>query len=121
MEFHFVHFADPKPCERARSGKGKVYTSAGYRQYKRDLVKTIREEMAGKNIFPMTGKLAGIMIFDRRTAVRTDLDNLAKAVMDALQDAGAIKDDHQFYELTIKKIIRAAVPKTIVHVKELGA
>lgn len=44
----------------------------------------------------------------RKAAVRGDVDNYAKAILDGLQkgDSGAFKDDRQVYELVVSKDIK---------------
>lgn len=38
----------------------------------------------------------------RRQTLRGDVDNYAKAVLDALQDAGTLTDDHQVADLRVR-------------------
>lgn len=70
--------------------------------------------LAARRIKPLSGPLAvQIDVFppDHR---RRDIDNLQKALLDALQHGGAYHDDSQIVSLTIHK--REVVPEGRTHV-----
>ncbi len=83
-----------------RNVSGRVLISKKGRDYRRAVVQQVAQNK------PIKGRLsAEIIAFppDRR---RRDLDNMLKAVLDALQHAGVYEDDSQIDSL---KIMRSAV------------
>ena len=75
--------------------------------------------LAEMGLEPLTGKLfVHIDVFppDHR---RRDIDNLQKALLDALAHGGAYVDDSQIVKLTIEKGERVAGGKTRVRIEEL--
>ena len=110
---------DPVAKQRPRKGSsGHFYTPEKTRRYEDDLCRfMIASRHNHKGPFPLSGPLgiATLIRFpilkagknrpttgDLHTA-KPDIDNLTKAVMDALQTAGIIKNDSQFaYNMAIK-------------------
>lgn len=104
---------DPKPQARARtvSARGKTWSYSPKNAWKELVCYNMK---LTKPPEPMTGNLNAIMIFrmprpknDKSGSwwmnKRPDIDNIYKAVSDAMQDAGWIEDDGQ--------IVRAQVTK----------
>lgn len=78
----------------------------------------VRSLLHQQGVRPMTGKLAvAIEVFppDRR---RRDLDNLLKAIGDALEHGGAFVDDSQIVWLLIEKATVVRGGKVVVRITE---
>lgn len=74
--------------------------------------------LAAAKVQPLLGPLAvEVTVFppDRR---RRDIDNLQKALLDALQHGGAYLDDSQIVRLTIERSDPVTGGKTIVRIKD---
>ncbi|MBX3433287.1 MAG: RusA family crossover junction endodeoxyribonuclease [Pirellulales bacterium] len=74
--------------------------------------------LAGRRFTPVTGPLeVAITVYppDRR---RRDVDNVQKALLDALQHGGAYADDSQIVRLTIEKGPPVDGGRTIVRIRE---
>jgi crossover junction endodeoxyribonuclease RusA len=75
--------------------------------------------LASRGIQPMSGPLiVEVKIFppDRR---RRDIDNVQKALLDALQHGGAYLDDSQIVRLSIEKGLPVEGGKTIVQIRKV--
>jgi Holliday junction resolvase RusA-like endonuclease len=72
-------------------------------------------------VFPRPGRLnrrkdpAGRMVMDSRAA-GTDIDNVAKAILDGLQRGGLLVDDKQVVELLARKVYAAKGEEACVEV-----
>lgn len=76
--------------------------------------------LAARGVRPLTGPLAlEIVIYppDRR---RRDIDNVQKALLDALQHGGAYGDDSQIIRLAIEKGEPVDRGKTTVRINEVS-
>ena len=74
--------------------------------------------LAALHIRPLVGDLAvEVEAFppDRR---RRDIDNIQKALLDALEHGGAYADDSQIVRLTIEKCDPVAGGKTLVRIRK---
>ena len=80
-----------------RSFQGRVLISKAGREY-RDLVSL----MAGAHR-PCLGRLAVEIVAHPPDHRRRDLDNIAKAMLDAMQHAGLYEDDSQIDRITITR------------------
>lgn len=76
------------------------------------------------SLVPLMGQMAGSLSF---TAVfcppdnrRRDLDNLLKAIIDALQHAGVYRDDSQIREINIRfgDVVKHGAAKVVIKVLE---
>lgn len=99
-----------------RMGRRTLISREG-RCYRREVV----ARLAAQRARPLNGRLfVRVTVFppDRR---RRDLDNVQKALLDALQQGGAFHDDSQIDELVIRR--GAVVPdgRTIVEITEIDA
>ena len=96
--------AKPKARPRvttAYDGTSHTYMPATYTEWKENVANVIR--LYGKNL---SGKVITSMVFhpthftlrvqetEKQRFGRADLDNLVGGVMDAMQDSGVIRDDH---------------------------
>ena len=97
-----------------RMWRGRMVISEEGRAYQ----KTVATLLRARGVKPMTGKLAvAIEVFppDLR---RRDLDNLLKAIGDALQRGGAFPDDSQIVWLLIEKAQVVSGGKVTVRITE---
>jgi crossover junction endodeoxyribonuclease RusA len=75
--------------------------------------------LTARQVAPLTGPLAvEVEIFppDHR---RRDIDNVLKALLDALQHGGAYVDDSQIVQLALAKRDPVTGGKTIVHIRSV--
>ena len=80
---------------------------------------TVIEILAAMNIKPMSGPLqVDVKVFppDKR---RRNIDNVTKALLDALEHGGAYHDDSQIVRLSIEKFEPVKGGKTIVKIANL--
>lgn len=73
--------------------------------------------LVASHIQPLTGRLAVELDLYPPDHRRRDLDNLPKAVLDALQHGGAYLDDSQIIRLTLQKLAPVPHGKTIVRIE----
>jgi len=87
------------------------------RRYRKEVVALLAAQRAQ----PLGGRLVMRVTVFPPDARRRDLDNVQKALLDALQQGEAFHDDSQIDELVIKR--GAVVPdgKTIVEITEIDA
>ena len=98
-----------------RMVKGRMLISREGRVFRR----RICSSLAAAGAEPMDGPLAvRIEVYppDNR---RRDIDNVMKALLDALQDGGAYHDDSQIVKLNIEKRGCVTGGRTIVRIREL--
>jgi len=106
--------ADPVPWSRTGSGRlGQRYTPKRYAEHRDALAWALREGYVHGGRGPLTVELGLWCTFARRTRRRVDIDNLAKAVMDA--GNGIVwADDSQITLLLARVIIDHDLPHTEV-------
>lgn len=86
----------PRPQGSKRIVRGRmIESSRGHAAWRRALAMSLlaaRQEAGGD--WPITGAARVSMVFYlRRVTARPDIDKLARAVLDALVDAGVLADD----------------------------
>ena len=75
--------------------------------------------LALQRVRPLTGPLAVAVTLHPPDRRRRDIDNLQKALLDALQHGGAYGDDSQIVRLTIEKAEPLDSGKTLVRIRNL--
>lgn len=76
--------------------------------------------LAAQRLRPMEGKLAVSVIVHPPDRRRRDIDNLQKALLDALEHGGAYLDDYQIVKLSIERGDPVSGGKTLVTIEEAG-
>ena len=79
-----------------RSGRGRTYRSAEYSAWRNEAIWSIKAQARGRSI---DGGYIIDVAFQRPDKRRRDLDNLLKALSDALVDAGVLADDCDAQEI----------------------
>jgi crossover junction endodeoxyribonuclease RusA len=83
-----------------RMFRGRMVISAEGRAYRSAVQAVI---LSGKRIKPLEGNvIMGVLIYPPDTR-RRDLDNVIKALWDALQHAGVYRDDSQISRYTVER------------------
>lgn len=102
---HLVIGLDPVPAARPRVSKWGTYYPATYKNWKKDALGFLPQDLA-----PLKGPLAVILeVICKRpkkptsTVPSGDVDNYAKAALDAVNDAKLWGDDKQVVALTVSK------------------
>lgn len=104
---HVVLFTDPVPCPRPRVGRHGAYYPARYRNWKDSFRKLLVAKVASDAPIrgPVTARIRIFVKRPRKTSLgwpKPDVDNYAKAVMDACN--GVVwEDDAQVIELRVDK------------------
>ena len=75
--------------------------------------------LASMGVRPIPGKLAVHIVVHPPDNRRRDVDNVVKALLDALEHGGAYADDSQIVDLSIKKRHAVNGGKTIVRIEEV--
>lgn len=104
----------PQPKERARVVRGHAYTPQATTIYEHLIGTAARKAMRGRAKRTEDG-LRMFLVFDKRTRHRGDLDNLIKAVGDALNGIVYV-DDSQVTEIRAQLNRGAGVDRTTVMV-----
>lgn len=116
-EISFTLEGDPIPKGRPRHGRGHSFTP----KRTRDAEQAIRDHVAGGDVVPFDVPVYVTLDFYCKTRRRTDWDNLAKLVTDALNKI-AYTDDHLIHRCIVR-VFRAApgeTPRTEVRVRALS-
>ena len=101
----------PKPISvNALKGPRSAILSRRYREWKDEAAKMLRQS----GVFHIGGRVC--VEIEIPPASKIDFDNGAKAVLDALQKAGAIDNDRNVRRLVIGE---GDLPATIAHVTSL--
>jgi crossover junction endodeoxyribonuclease RusA len=89
-----------------RTGKGRMYLSQAGRRYKEKVAELISTHCPPiENA--LQGRLSVFMGVSAPSARHRDIDSHAKAVLDALQDAGVFDDDEQVEMLMAVRLPKA--------------
>ena len=99
-----------------RHGRGVTYLSKQGRDYRYLVANAVQDA----NQPMMMGRLSVEVYIYPRDKRMIDIDNRAKPLLDALQHAGAFKDDSQVDKLYLER--REVIPggKCVVKITELG-
>jgi len=100
-------------------GRGRVIISKRGREYREEVVYACIVERGAINPAPMEGRLVvSIEAFapDKR---RRDLDNMLKAVLDALEHAKIYENDSQIDDLRIVRMPSGKPGKIVISVEEI--
>ena len=118
-ELRFSVHGVPRPKERPRKGaSGKFYTPAATRSYE-GLVRFFAAAAAKGCPFPTSTRLAVSLSVYWPDQRRRDIDNAAKAILDACN--GILwMDDSQVDELHVYRLHDAARPRVDVTVREIA-
>jgi crossover junction endodeoxyribonuclease RusA len=81
-----------------RTGRGRLYRSAEYAAWRNEAIWSIKLQARGASI---AGPYSIAVEFQRPDRRRRDLDNLLKALSDALVDAGVLEDDSDAQEIRL--------------------
>ena len=102
----FEYAGEPIPAQRVRvTGRGS-FNPKRYAEYKKGLVAAL------KGLSPMVLGRYRLEIEAYRSNRRpVDVDNLAKSVMDAIQEAGLIVNDSLIDELFVSKFVDPEHPR----------
>ena len=95
-----------------RRWNGRTIISREGRAYREHVARAIRTLGADRRL---AGRLAMEMLLRPPDRRRRDIDNLSKALLDALQAAGVYEDDNQIRDLHLK--MREVVPGGRVEVE----
>jgi len=100
MIVSFLVDGEPLPKQSYRAVKGGGYTSPRIKAWQDTVALAAREAMQGRE--PEQGEVAMLVVFVRSNHKRADLDNLNKAVADALRGI-VYEDDCQIVTLHLVK------------------
>lgn len=119
MTAQFTILGPPQPWQRAgRTRKGIAYTPKETLQYERAIKTTAMTVHLHTDTWPKCSRYRlhiEAFFADRR---RRDLDNVAKAVCDALNGV-AYADDSQIDQLTVKRWVDTMHPRTVITIEVL--
>ncbi len=76
--------------------------------------------LAARGVRPLAGPLEMEIVVHPPDRRRRDIDNVQKALLDALQHGGAYEDDSQIIRLAIEKGDPVEGGKTLVQIKEVS-
>jgi Holliday junction resolvase RusA-like endonuclease len=109
----FMVSGEPVPKQSTRfDGRGRAHTDQRIAVWQACVGWQARETM--RAFPPLTGPVSVRIVFSLGNARRVDLDNLSKAILDAINGI-VIKDDRQVVNLHLMKYIRKT-PGVIVEV-----
>ncbi len=109
LEYSFLVPEKPRPKSRPRFSKGRVYTAPETVEYQEKVAAAYRGPNFGTDPIGIDIQLSdlGAIVIVRSTMrsdskLRGDLDNYAKAILDALEGI-AFDNDRQLVELRVSK------------------
>jgi Holliday junction resolvase RusA-like endonuclease len=130
LAIQFTFEGEPIPAIRPRVTSRGTFTPLVYRQYKATMANALQQEYGLLVAIPAPGsKDRSQYLKNHRyrlevTAYRSnnrpvDTDNIAKTVLDALQDGGILANDSQVDELVSKKKFDQLRPRIEILLEEL--
>lgn len=110
--------AKGRPKTTMKSGKPVTFTPARTRAYERMVVQTIRWQLPDD---VLEGEHLAIEIhISTKRRLTGDLDNYAKAILDAIVTSGLIVDDNRIDQLVVSRVVVAwEDDRTYVEIVEL--
>lgn len=99
-----------------RQRRSQVLISERGRTYRKDVIAIVK----ARQIKPLLGDLRVDALFNPPDRLRRDLDNLPKALLDALAHAGLFEDDSQIREMHLRfgSVLRGG--QAVVRVSTMG-
>lgn len=116
IEYTFC--GNPIPCKRPRVTRNGTFYDKGYADYKRKFAGALRDYFNGME--PLSGELHFVAAYYRKNRVAVDLDNLIKATLDAVQEAGLIVNDSAIVQIEAVKRVDKANPRVEFRIGRLG-
>lgn len=125
LDVEFILDIEGRPTPRPRFNGRMAYMPKSYNDYQKSLVNLIQSQNLADGDFcrihmvfhfaypkstPKYKRIDGVPLRQK-----FDGDNLAKGVMDALEKAGLVEDDRQFYQVRVDKYRTTNTSK--IHVK----
>ena len=110
------------PFNRPRFGRGKVFNSKRYSDFKNSLGLIAKKEMQGRE--PIQGAFILSAVFYKKSRYKVtdqkfgDTDNFVKSVLDALQGI-CYKNDSQCVDFGRSKKIKSENPRIIIELEEV--
>ena len=92
----------------------RTLISKGGRLFRRDVCRLLRD----MDVRPIAGPLSVDVLIHPPDRRRRDIDNVLKALLDALQHGGAYEDDNQIVDLSIHKRCPIKGGKAIVQIEK---
>ena len=115
-QIHFTIDTEALPQPRPRFSKGRAYQPARIVEYKKKIKQAALAAMNGRP--PLSTPLKMIMKLGRSTRRRVDVDNLSKAIMDAVNGICYV-DDCLVFSLYCTKYF-TATPQIEVSIEEIA-
>ena len=100
-------------------GRGRVIISAKGREFREEAVYTAMIERGAIDAEPMEGRLKVFIEAFPPDKRRRDLDNMLKAVLDALEHAKIYENDSQIDDLRIVRMPSGKPGKVVISVEEI--
>ena len=104
----------PVPASRPRVTRKGTYTAPKYSTYKTDLTWFLKRKRIPASDYSSISIVFGMpyskstqkkqLIEGKQHRIKPDIDNLMKGFMDALEQAGIIKNDSQICNVIMKKV-----------------
>lgn len=117
MTWHFELPYPPSVNHYWRRVGARTLISRAGRAFRRDVCSLL----AARRVQPLDGPLVVLIDVHPPDRRRRDIDNLQKALLDALQHGGAYHDDSQIVALSITKRGVVAGGKTFVSIQQTEA
>ena len=109
---------NPLPKQSYKHSKTGGYTPQRIKDWQNLIAVRFKEEYPG--FVPFTGDVKAIIVFTRANKIRCDIDNLSKAVLDALNGL-AWEDDKQITKLDLTKRYDKENPSMWILARDIGA
>lgn len=127
LDLHQLAFVLPMPPSvnslYGQSSNGMKFLLPEQRQFRSAVIGIVRGVMRGADQIaqPLAGRLEVRSTYYFANRRRTDISNREKALLDALERAGAYHDDSQIDRHVIERVIRQGEEACSVTIKEIAA